>query len=209
MCVQKTVVQTLLDLGVDVNWSKENGETSLFLASEQGHASVVEVLLKEPGIDLKKGRDDSPLTVANWRQHETIVQLILHKYGRIPASKLKKKDTVDDVFRMTDVDSNSKISSIEISAILYEHFSKENRATYTNGNDILIKYDFNNDGWISTAELKLYLEDMANKLDLRLVDFIPLVVHELKDQGRDSESLEAFEKTKHPLGYADHSDEEM
>jgi ankyrin repeat protein len=195
------VVQTLLDLGVDVNVRKKSGETSLFLAALEGHANVVEVLLKEKNVNLKAGRDDTPLTVANWRQHEEVVQLLLHAHGRVPASALKEKKTTADVFQMIDVDSNNVLSSREISTILFEHFSKDNQVSYSNGDDILLQYDLDKNGSMDVQELHRYLASMAERLDVRLEDFLPLVIHEVEDQARGNDELGAFQKTKHPLGY--------
>ena len=52
--------------GVDVNKGREDGDTPLFIAAQEGHASVVELLLKADGVDVNKGREDgtTPLYIA-------------------------------------------------------------------------------------------------------------------------------------------------
>ena len=44
--------------GVDVNKAREDGTTPLFIASREGHSSVVELLLKADGVDVNKGDRD-------------------------------------------------------------------------------------------------------------------------------------------------------
>ena len=41
--------------GVDVNKAREDGATPLYIAAQEGHASVVELLLKADGVDVNKG----------------------------------------------------------------------------------------------------------------------------------------------------------
>ena len=44
--------------GVDVNKGDEDGATPLYIAAQEGHASVVELLLKADGVDVNKARED-------------------------------------------------------------------------------------------------------------------------------------------------------
>ena len=44
--------------GVDVNKATEDGATPLYIASREGHSSVVELLLKADGVDVNKGKED-------------------------------------------------------------------------------------------------------------------------------------------------------
>ena len=52
--------------GVDVNKERGGWNTPLFIAAQEGHASVVELLLKADGVDVNKGREDgiTPLYIA-------------------------------------------------------------------------------------------------------------------------------------------------
>lgn len=104
------VVQTLLHLGVDVNTKDTvEGVTPLFVATVNGHTNVVELLLQEKNVDIKTGGEDhSPLTVASWNRFETIVQLILHKYGRTDGSLIPKKPTTKEIFKMLDTNHDGK-----------------------------------------------------------------------------------------------------
>ena len=47
--------------GVDVNKGIEDGTTPLYIAAQEGHASVVELLLKADGVDVNKATEDDEL----------------------------------------------------------------------------------------------------------------------------------------------------
>ena len=197
------VVQTLLDLGVDVNIHSDHGETPLWSAASEGHANVVEVLLKEKNIDLKAGTRHSPLSEANWNQREDVVQLLLHAHGRVPASALKKKIQIDDIFTRVDMNKDGALDAEEMTVVLYEHFSKDNEMEHSTGMEIITKYDSDGDNHLGMQELTVYLKFIAHQLDLRLDDLLPKVLKEVIDQGKNGDQLQEAGKKFFPLGFGD------
>ena len=57
--------------------------TPLFIAAQEGHASVVELLLKADGVDVNKAREDgaTPLYIAAREGHASVVELLLKADG--------------------------------------------------------------------------------------------------------------------------------
>ena len=75
--------------GVDINHSDDQGRTPLFLASENGHTTVVRKLLDFRQIDVNKARTDygaTALFAASQFGHEDIVRLLLN-HPRIEVNK--------------------------------------------------------------------------------------------------------------------------
>ena len=58
-------------------------ETPLYIAAREGHASVVELLLKADGVDVNKGIEDgtTPLYIAASEGHTSVVELLLKADG--------------------------------------------------------------------------------------------------------------------------------
>jgi ankyrin repeat protein len=77
-----SIVQMLLTKGADVNREDEDGETALYLASEEGHVSVVEILI-DKGANIEHGRANdngmTALTAASWEGHVPVVEILLAK----------------------------------------------------------------------------------------------------------------------------------
>ena len=82
---QNQIVQTLFKKAqIDLNKFDETGKTALFLASQNNHINVIELLLDEEEIDvnlaeLKKG--ETPLFVSSKNGHLKITRLLLNKTG--------------------------------------------------------------------------------------------------------------------------------
>ena len=74
----RTDVEIEIGKGADINRTTESGETSLFLASWQGHTDIVNVLIVA-GADVEIGRNDgmTPLMMASKRGHVDIVKILL------------------------------------------------------------------------------------------------------------------------------------
>ena len=76
-------VRQHLAAGADVNQADEHGGTPLCLASQEGRAEVVKLLLAAPGIDVNQAANDgfTPLYNASWDGHTDIVKLLLAAPG--------------------------------------------------------------------------------------------------------------------------------
>jgi hypothetical protein len=197
------VVETLLALGVDVNTRSEHGETPLWSAASEGHANVVEVLLKDKKVDIKTGQKHSPLAEANWNQKESVVQLLLHAHGRLAASALPKKITMDDIFQKVDANKDGALDFEEMTVVLYEHFSKDNEMEHSTGKEVVEKYDADGDMSLGMKELAAYLNFIAHRLDLRLDDLLPKVMREVTAQGSNGGELHAAAAKRLPLGFGE------
>ena len=70
-------VDMLVNLGVNIN-AKDEGETALMKASQNGHKEIVEILL-ENGADVNvKNRDNwTALMWASWNGYKEIVEILL------------------------------------------------------------------------------------------------------------------------------------
>ncbi|XP_037803426.1 ankyrin repeat and KH domain-containing protein 1-like [Penaeus monodon] len=68
-----------LDYGGDVNAANRWGNTLLSLACSNGHADVVEALMKRPNLhlNLRNGENDKPLSIAAANGHWDIVDMLL------------------------------------------------------------------------------------------------------------------------------------
>ena len=55
----------------------------MYIAAQEGHTSVVELLLKADGVDVNKGREDgaTPLFIAAFQGHSSVVELLLKADG--------------------------------------------------------------------------------------------------------------------------------
>jgi ankyrin repeat protein len=76
------VVELLLKAdGVDVNDGDKDGRTPLFIASQEGHSSMVELLLKADAMDVNKGNKDgaTPIFIAAEKGHASVVALLEEK----------------------------------------------------------------------------------------------------------------------------------
>ena len=96
--------------GINVNWTDSRQETSLHVASRNGHVEVVKLLLAHPDINvnLKSRFGDTSLSVACERGHVSVVQVLL-KYPRVDV-------TLDDYWGRTPLwhaSSNGKLEVIE------------------------------------------------------------------------------------------------
>ena len=75
-----TVARLVCTQGIDVNWRKEPSKATAFLSACQGgHASVVEVLLRCPGVDvnLPQHQGATPFLLACVENHLEVVRLLL------------------------------------------------------------------------------------------------------------------------------------
>ena len=72
------VQNRLLD-GANVTAAKDNGCTPLFIAAQNGHKEIVQLLLAVPGININAAKDNgcTPLYIAAEKGHKEIVQLLL------------------------------------------------------------------------------------------------------------------------------------
>lgn len=77
-------VQRLLNAGANVNATKTNGETPLYIAVFKGRTKIVQLLLAVPGININAAKTNdgaTPLFVAAFKGHKEIVQLLLSAPG--------------------------------------------------------------------------------------------------------------------------------
>ena len=91
-----SIVELLLELGLNIESKAENGQTPLFLAAREGHEAVVGLLLdKGADIESKAENAKTPLSWAAQSGHEAVVELLLDKgtdidskaeYGQTPLS---------------------------------------------------------------------------------------------------------------------------
>lgn len=74
-----------LDYGGDVNAANRWGNTLLSLACSNGHADVVEALMKRPNLhlNLRNGENDKPLSIAAANGHWDIVDMLLRTSVRV------------------------------------------------------------------------------------------------------------------------------
>ena len=79
-----TQIRGLIDAGADVNVRNKFGVTPLFMASQDGHKEVVQLLLgAKADVNAKasvQGKDYTPLSVAKRKGHHSVVKL-LKEYG--------------------------------------------------------------------------------------------------------------------------------
>ena len=72
------VVQFLLDLGVNINYTNSKGKTALILASKAGHEEVVQTLVSAgANVDLQDSKGQTALMLASEAGHEEIVQTLV------------------------------------------------------------------------------------------------------------------------------------
>ncbi|KAG6915930.1 hypothetical protein DXG01_009224 [Tephrocybe rancida] len=75
------MVQLLTENGAPINVRDQWGQTALYWASTNGHEGVVQVLLRQPGVDFDGNtNDDIPLHITLSKGHLKMVQL-LTEYG--------------------------------------------------------------------------------------------------------------------------------
>ena len=68
----------------DVNKATtDDGSTALIIASQNGHADVVSLLLGKEGVDVNQATNDgrTPLYIASWKGHSEVVSMLLAKQG--------------------------------------------------------------------------------------------------------------------------------
>ncbi|KAI5785392.1 hypothetical protein FPQ18DRAFT_87085 [Pyronema domesticum] len=78
------IVRILLERGVDVNLADGNNRTALSWASENGHDSVVKLLLQADGIDINSKDSEYDRTALSWASengHDSVVKLLLQADG--------------------------------------------------------------------------------------------------------------------------------
>ena len=71
-------------LGLDLNCVEDKyGMTPLYIASQEGHAEVVSMLLAKQGIDVNQAEDHgaTPLLIASEEGHAEVVSMLLAKEG--------------------------------------------------------------------------------------------------------------------------------
>ncbi|MTI11713.1 ankyrin repeat domain-containing protein, partial [Sansalvadorimonas verongulae] len=68
--------------GVDVNQTWD-GATPLFMASQNGHARVVQILVNTEGVDVNQGPDYgiTPLFIASQEGHTEVVEILVNTEG--------------------------------------------------------------------------------------------------------------------------------
>ena len=73
----------MLANGADVNQANNNGATPLYIASQDGRAEVVSLLLSKEGVDVNAALSDgaTPLYIASQKGHTDIVNLLLNATG--------------------------------------------------------------------------------------------------------------------------------
>lgn len=75
------IVKILIEKGVNINLSNNEGDTALILASRNYHPHIVEHLLKaSANIDIKNNSGKTAMDVATEYEHKEIINLI-YKYG--------------------------------------------------------------------------------------------------------------------------------
>ncbi|CAG2210516.1 unnamed protein product [Mytilus edulis] len=78
------MVQWMLTNDVDVNQSRNDSVTGLFMASQNGHSDTVKLLLeRNPEIDLCNKNGCSPLCIASHNGHSDTVKLLLERNPKI------------------------------------------------------------------------------------------------------------------------------
>ena len=71
------IVRLLLERGALIDKAKDNGDTPLIIASEEGHVDTVRLLLeKGASIEEVDNDGDTPLTTARDNGHSEIVHLL-------------------------------------------------------------------------------------------------------------------------------------
>ncbi|CAL4142703.1 unnamed protein product, partial [Meganyctiphanes norvegica] len=75
----------LLNANADVNIADANGKTPLYIASKEGHSTIVEMLLNANAdvntvtdVDFGIGYSKTPLYIASKGGHSTIVEMLLN-----------------------------------------------------------------------------------------------------------------------------------
>ena len=82
-------MRLLLDRGAEVNKAKNDGATSLCIASHNAHEAVVRLLL-DRGADVDKAMNNgaTPLYVASLDGHEAVAGLLLDRGSKIDSAKI-------------------------------------------------------------------------------------------------------------------------
>jgi hypothetical protein len=116
------IVTSLLEYGADVNDQDANGNTALYIACDKsnikslGHMKIVELLLKQPGIDVSKANNnrETPLSIAS-RRNSDVVKLLLQYYmdkyeqdlysgaDLVPSSQAQLTDTESEVANRSQI----------------------------------------------------------------------------------------------------------
>ena len=76
----KIKVELLIEKGININQTNENGENALYLASRWGKTEVVKLLI-EKGIDINQTDEDgyNALHLASRRGQTEVVKLLIEK----------------------------------------------------------------------------------------------------------------------------------
>ncbi len=109
------LLELLITAGADVNTTRANGQTPLFMAAWKGHADCVRALLSVKGINVNTTTQDSktPLHMAAWKGHADCVRALLSvkgikinttdQYGQTPLFMAAWKGHADCVLALLSV----------------------------------------------------------------------------------------------------------
>jgi ankyrin repeat protein len=183
----KVIVEYLIENGIEVNQDNQDGESALYVASENGHKAVVQYLLEQKDINVNQ-RDKSGISAlmrASNLGHNEIVQLLLkHKdvdvnlhcedgfSALVDASIGGRKEAVQLLLDHKDIDVNlqsnkggkfalfyaSGLGFKEIVQLLLDRKDVNVNQQCNKGNTALIYASYN--GKIETLQLLLNHKDI-------------------------------------------------
>ena len=159
------VVQTLMDIGVDINIRDKSGTTPLYAAAEHGHAAVIKVLVQDSKLNRKWGPYEggvSPLTIASWGRHEEVRDVLL---GKKQKKVVLPKYTMMDAFKLTDQNEDNMITAEEVNVV-------STRISKHTGKEVLEKYDLDHSKSLNKNELAQYLLHQCERTDVEPKDFL-------------------------------------
>lgn len=90
----ETIVQLLLDQGIDVNAQGGVYGNALQAASESGYEKVIQLLLdKGADVNAQSGIYGNALEVASYKGHEKVMQLLLNKIAMLKVGDMAESDS--------------------------------------------------------------------------------------------------------------------